>query len=211
MNAFTPALCSSLPLPVALAVAPSRPRRVHVREHVLESDALAVLNALVARLRPGHAALALDQVATAARTLIRTVGDATPACIQQRLNRLRTGACLAADAQWGLDGAIAADVEAATAYVEGDADLIPDALPTIGRLDDAIVIEALMPRLGPELDAYADFCRVRSWLAARGDADGFDRHAWRGWREDDARLRAQRRDVFSRSYVPAPCRMLSVH
>src|SRR3546814_15870343 len=41
-------------------------------------------------------------------------------------------------------------------YVRSRRDLIPDDLPRVGRLDDAIVIDAAWPRLADEVACYLD-------------------------------------------------------
>src|SRR3546814_11617452 len=46
-------------------------------------------------------------------------------------------------------------------YVRSRRDLIPDDLPRVGRLDDAIVIDAAWPRLADEVACYLDYCRIR--------------------------------------------------
>ena len=55
-------------------------------------------------------------------------------------------------------------------------------MPTVGRLDDAIVVDAAWPRLGDEIDSYLDYCRLRA-LEARlrgcGDTEfKFNRADW---------------------------------
>ena len=46
-------------------------------------------------------------------------------------------------------------------------DIIPDELPGIGFLDDAIMIDLAAIDLTPELEAYAEFCDNRDDLAAK--------------------------------------------
>lgn len=208
MNAI--AHTATLPLPPAL----ERPsgvarRRIHVCDHELRVEALDVFNALLRRLEPRRPALEGDQIATAARTLLDGGGDATPPCIRQRLNRLRTAACLATDAAWRAADEVVERIAAATAYVAASADLIPDALPTVGRLDDAILADSVLRGLAGELDAYADFCDAR--LAARAACDhGFDRDAWRELRDAQARAYHHARRVRETSYLPPPARRFLV-
>lgn len=101
-------------------------------------------------------------------------------------------------------------VTAATAYVAGTADLIRDTLPTLSRLDDAIVADTVLRALAGELDAYADFCDARRAAHAAGDG-GFDRTAWRDWRDAEARARHQARRVREGSYLRAPTAGFRVH
>ena len=52
-------------------------------------------------------------------------------------------------------------LEEVAAYFADPQDMIPDSIPVLGFIDDAIMIELLTAELRPEIDAYNDFCRYR--------------------------------------------------
>jgi hypothetical protein len=54
-------------------------------------------------------------------------------------------------------------------YFAEPVDLIPDQVPGVGFLDDAIMVELVVQEIRPELDAYADFCRYRESSGGRLD------------------------------------------
>ncbi len=56
---------------------------------------------------------------------------------------------------------------AALAYFSSPDDLVPDDVPVLGFLDDAIVIELCVRELRPEIEAYDDFHRWRDNEATR--------------------------------------------
>jgi hypothetical protein len=68
-------------------------------------------------------------------------------------------------------------------------DVIPDNLPGLGYLDDALVAELVVRELGHDLDAYRDFCRYRAQQEQRGFKKNVKREDW---------LAAKRRQLFLR-------------
>ena len=49
--------------------------------------------------------------------------------------------------------------------------MIPDRLPGIGYLDDAIMVELIADELKHEIKAYEDFCAFRKTAPSKKDAD----------------------------------------
>jgi hypothetical protein len=62
-------------------------------------------------------------------------------------------------------------VIAALAYFANPDDLIPDSVPVLGFLDDAIMVEIVRRELKHELDAYTDFCVSREARNKRKNMD----------------------------------------
>jgi hypothetical protein len=71
------------------------------------------------------------------------------------------------DTGFGLPDADRANVLAALAYFASPDDIIPDNVPVLGFLDDAIMIELCLQDLKHEIDAYDDFRRWRDDEATR--------------------------------------------
>ncbi len=85
-----------------------------------------------------------------------------PGFIKSRLAKLRELIDMLNDEGWALPDTERARVVSALAYFSDPEDLIPDEIPGLGFLDDAIMIELVARELKPELEAYDDFCRYRS-------------------------------------------------
>jgi len=185
----------------------NRPARRHfVGGFLLEAEALAHFNQLLVRLH--HFPLDCDQLATASRELGRSVDGQRPASIEQRLQLASAVDRMITDATWQPASEAVEPARVVMDYVHGDHDLIPDSVPLVGRLDDAILIDAAWPQLAGEVDCYLDYCRVRAIEAElRGCAVGgfaFTREDWQQARRAEAGLIAHCRRVGEDSYLPSP-------
>lgn len=103
-----------------------------------------------------------------ARELLEKVGNTVSSTfIRERLGRLGILIDMYEDEGWGMQEVGQKRVLAALAYLVNADDLIPDDIPGLGYLDDAIMIELLCEELKPELDAYREFVEYRNAEAAR--------------------------------------------
>ena len=218
MNAVMTTLSLAQPLPAVLDTPLSfnlLHRRKSIGDFRPNSADLDRFNRLLARLNRDRAPLGLDQLATAARQLSAAGDENGPACIAQRIAWIESVAAMAADPAWEAANEITDCARLVVDYANDCYDLIPDWLPRIGRLDDAIVVEAAWPVLRRETACYEDFRRLRALEAGlRGCAPGelaFDRQAWISARHAEAALVAHRRRVRESSYVPAPTAMFRIH
>ncbi|QNP40246.1 hypothetical protein [Lysobacter solisilvae (ex Woo and Kim 2020)] len=206
MNAM---LTATIPLPAILdQPSPIGPGRRHCIDNFhLTAASVDRFNALLARLGRRNAPLDCDRLATAARELRdRVNGTGEPACILQRMKRLEAAAKMLNDSQWEpIDdaGAVAALM---VHYVTGRYQLLPNSLPTVGHLDDAIAVDAAWPALRDEVAAFLDYCRLRSLEAMlRGREIGafqFSRNDWEDARRAEYTLEKQRRCIRENSYLP---------
>lgn len=138
----------------------------------------------------------------AAKTFAGSQAQQMPEFVRSRLATVENLIAMAGDAGWALADEDKSRVVSALTYFSDPEDLIPDNVPVLGFLDDAIMIEVVQNVLEPEIDAYADFCRYRSdEAAARGtDAATLGREEWLEVRraELQARMRSRRQ-----SYAPS--------
>lgn len=159
-------------------------RRHRIGDHEIDRDVLRRFNELLARLDLQQPALDRDQVSSAARELVDDTdqGDA-PRCIQQRMRRAAAIDLMVYDPDWeSSDEVVIHATVMVVAYLRGSLSLIPNALPVVGRLDDAIVVEAAWPSLATEVRQYLGFCRLRQVEASLcGETRrhfGFTRKQW---------------------------------
>jgi uncharacterized membrane protein YkvA (DUF1232 family) len=85
-----------------------------------------------------------------------------PEFVLERLERLEQLVEILRDEEWKLEGRDRARVLDALIYFVDPDDLIPDRIPGLGYLDDAIMIELVVQELKHDIQAYEDFCGFRS-------------------------------------------------
>jgi len=84
-----------------------------------------------------------------------------PEFVRERLVKLEQLVEMLRDHEWRLEGRDRARILDALAYFADPDDLIPDRVPGIGYLDDAIMLELVAQELKHEIKAYEDFCEFR--------------------------------------------------
>lgn len=212
MNAlFSPAN----PLPSILVTPFEGPtRRRCINGFQLSTAEVDRFNAFLARV--GGQTLETDQLASAGRELCRPGHPmASPPCIRQRLRWIAAVEQLLGDPQWQPANEATETASAIVDYARSRDDLIPDWLPMVGRLDDAIVVEAAWPVLAAEVDDYLDYTRVRSQEArmrGRTPSDfAFTRADYEQVRFEAAVLAEHERRIRESSYLPTSAPMFRVH
>lgn len=109
-----------------------------------------------------------DVVVAAETVLAGLVNDTTPGFIVDRLKKLQLMMRMISDIDWRLSHAETKRVLCALAYFAEPEDLIPDQIPGLGFLDDAIMVELVVRELRHEIEAYDDFCDFRSKQTGAG-------------------------------------------
>ena len=109
-----------------------------------------------------------DEILAAAADLVESLrGAELPDFIGARLQKLQVLQAMLTDTGWPLTEAERSPVLAALAYVCDPEDIIPDDIPGIGLLDDAVMIELVLRELRHPIQAYEDFCAYRGSLPKR--------------------------------------------
>lgn len=141
-----------------------------------------------------------SSIEAAARQLIVDAKSTDlPEFIAERLSKLEVVINMVGDAEWQLSEEERNRVLGALVYFCDPEDMIPDHIPGLGFLDDAIYVEIVIRELKSEIESYEEFCEFRVAEEARRKEKGQDPHVEREeWLADKraalhARMRKRRR------------------
>lgn len=178
-------------------------RRRQVGTIALGDGAVRRFNNLLAQIAPNAPSVSADQLVTLARWLEQQPRENATAILSERLGRAERLRRMLNDTDWDVCTETRERARMLTSYLQQVDDLIPDDLPLVGHLDDALLVELAWPTFEDETRDYADFCRFRTAERPRGT--GAERRlAWENACLAEAALLQQRRDVRSRPYAARP-------
>ena len=143
-----------------------------------------------------------DILALAEQTFASSQGAKMPDFVRSRIASVENLIAMARDEGWALSDDDRSRVVGALTYFADPEDLIPDNIPVLGFLDDAIMIDVVDRVLRPEIEAYADFCAYREQEAHRrgADAGALGREEWLEGRRAELHARMRQRRT---SYAPS--------
>jgi uncharacterized membrane protein YkvA (DUF1232 family) len=102
-----------------------------------------------------------EVMAAAVKLLEESKNIEVPDFISKRLLQLDDMIAMLRDEGWAIAGDDRKRVMSALVYFANPDDIIPDSVPVLGFLDDAIMIELCVRELHNEIDAYDEFCEFR--------------------------------------------------
>ncbi len=145
-----------------------------------------------------------DVIAAGITLLSEARQTPVPDFISARLAKLDNLIAMLRDEGWGLPEEDRKRVLAALVYFADPKDVIPDSVPVLGYLDDAIMIELCVRELKHEIEAYEDFCDFRELEARRRgqNPSGVGRADWLLARREELqnRMRNRRERDFGQGY-----------
>lgn len=159
----------------------ARGRRHQLGAIELGARDLEAYNETLHQVCPAARTVQADQIASIGRRVLESALRGTPdGFIAGRMAGVPRLARMRVDRGWRLADGLDARIGALLAYVEEPADLIPDPVPVIGQLDDALLVDLLSRDIAGEVADYLDFCEYRRGIAERCRVDvalvdiGFD-------------------------------------
>ena len=124
-----------------------------------------------------------------AKSLSSDVSVDVPTFVSERIKTLATLVAMIEDNEWNIPDEARSDVLSALAYFSDPEDLVPDHIPVLGFLDDAIMIELVAEELKDDIEAFLEFCNYRLREEGRHGDAAVTRDEW---------LHAKRKELHSR-------------
>lgn len=164
----------------------------------LDDDDLKHFRLIMRESRKTLARSAPEDIVASANALLSSIGKSkVPRFIRERLEKLSVMIQMLTDHEWRLPHKDSTRVLNALAYFSEPEDLIPDHIPGLGFLDDAIMIELVVRELKHEIEAYSDFCDFRDsrkpGYKIKTSSNDITREQWLQGRREDLQSRMRRR------------------
>ncbi len=140
------------------------------------------------------------EVVAKARALCSEMENANlPDFVKSRLTSLELLIDALEDEEWQVPDDERLDIVTSLAYFSEPHDLVPDNIPGLGYLDDAIMIELVIQDMSQDLDAYVKFCQFRKTEENRRGAEAHtNRESWLAAERDELRSNMRRRRTGGR-------------
>jgi uncharacterized membrane protein YkvA (DUF1232 family) len=137
---------------------------------------------IMSEARAAAADYSPEEVLRSAHGLLASVRNVElPDFVAGRLEKIKVLIDMLEDEEWQLPDEEAGRVMNALAYFAEPEDLIPDHVPALGFLDDAIMVELVCREFSIEIQAYKRFCRIRDADDAGGSGRKMDKDAREKW------------------------------
>ena len=159
-----------------------------VKFELKDSD-LEYFRDVMHKAQAGAKQLSEQDILANAKKLSHNIKDNVPEFVRDRIQKLETFVAMIEDSEWKMPTEERTEVLSALAYFSDAEDLVPDHIPVLGFLDDAIMIELVAEDFKDDVEAFEEFCQYRTREEGRAGEEAITRDEW---------LESKRHELHSR-------------
>ena len=141
------------------------------------------------KAQEGAKQISEQEILANAKNISQNIKGSVPEFVQERISKLETFVAMIEDNEWQIPNEERTQVLSALAYFSDPEDLVPDSIPVLGFLDDAIMIELVAEEFKDDLEAFEEFCAYREREEGRSGDATITREEW---------LESKRHELHSR-------------
>lgn len=159
-----------------------------VKFDLTESD-LEHFRDVMRKAQAGAEQLSELEILANAKKISQNIKANVPEFVRDRIQKLETFVAMIEDDEWQIPNDERTEVLSALAYFSDPEDLVPDHIPVLGFLDDAIMIELVAEEFKDDFEAFEEFCAYRQREEGRSGDTAITREEW---------LESKRHELHSR-------------
>ncbi len=135
----------------------------------IDAEQVAAFDALLRDIYPEAEQVDAARITQLAAWMLSLPEAQAREVLEQRLSRIEELRSMVDDPDWDCAEADCASVRKLLRYLDQPDDLIPDAIPLLGQLDDVLLLELAWPAVAAEAEEYRDFRLYRESSHPAGD------------------------------------------
>ena len=169
-----------------------------VKFELTDSD-LEHFRDVMRKAQAGAKQLSEQEILANAKELSNSIKANVPEFVRERIQKLETFVAMIEDGEWQMPSEERTEVLSALAYFSDPEDLVPDHIPVLGFLDDAIMIELVAEEFKDDVEAFEEFCAYREREEGRHGEEAITREEWLDSKRHELHSRMRSRRSSRRS------------